>query len=296
MRVCLCVRACVGPRLPLLHMPPTPPHPVCVCVCVCVCVRVCVCPQARFKYPPHWVPLPMLYEAMQYVDPVTQLPRGYLRMSAQPLLASVLFTLDVRSSQWQLASGWLRSTGPQLLSQAAAQSPAPSVESTLDSLLGSLPTVALDTFMMVRQNYITQLGNGNGGNGVTAAASANNSTAMHGANGGNGGAAASTNSTASTMPSVVSHGAGATGAASHGAAGAATHVCGSQTAEQGVIEACQPTGARAQVLHELRMLPLFAVSILRYTHMHTHTHILTHTHELRMLPLFAVTADKQSCG
>jgi len=27
------------------------------------------------RYPPHWVPLPMLYEAMQYVDPVTEQPR-----------------------------------------------------------------------------------------------------------------------------------------------------------------------------------------------------------------------------
>lgn len=33
---------------------------------------------ARFKYPPHWVPVPLLWEAMRHSDPVTGLPRGYL--------------------------------------------------------------------------------------------------------------------------------------------------------------------------------------------------------------------------
>lgn len=33
----------------------------------------------------------MLYEAMQYVDPVTSQPRGFLRMSAHPLQVCVQF-------------------------------------------------------------------------------------------------------------------------------------------------------------------------------------------------------------
>ena len=32
---------------------------------------------ARFKYPPHWVPLPLLWEAMGSVDVATGRPRGY---------------------------------------------------------------------------------------------------------------------------------------------------------------------------------------------------------------------------
>jgi glutathione gamma-glutamylcysteinyltransferase len=32
---------------------------------------------ARFKYPPYWVRIEELFEAMKHVDPVTQLPRGY---------------------------------------------------------------------------------------------------------------------------------------------------------------------------------------------------------------------------
>ena len=47
---------------------------------------------ARFKYPPHWVPLPALYSAMQPADAATARPRGWvaLRRSSRP--ASLLFT------------------------------------------------------------------------------------------------------------------------------------------------------------------------------------------------------------
>jgi glutathione gamma-glutamylcysteinyltransferase len=33
---------------------------------------------ARFKYPPHWVELPVMFEAMRSLDPVTGRPRGWL--------------------------------------------------------------------------------------------------------------------------------------------------------------------------------------------------------------------------
>ena len=39
---------------------------------------------ARFKYPPHWVPLGSLYQAMQRVDPETGKCRGYMLLSALP--------------------------------------------------------------------------------------------------------------------------------------------------------------------------------------------------------------------
>eukprot|EP01032_Pedospumella_encystans_P007655 gene7655-9160_t len=39
---------------------------------------------ARFKYPPHWVPLAALYQAMQRVDPETGKCRGYMLLSALP--------------------------------------------------------------------------------------------------------------------------------------------------------------------------------------------------------------------
>lgn len=47
---------------------------------------------ARFKYPPHWVPVPALHAATRPHDPVTGKPRGWvlLRRSARP--SSLLFT------------------------------------------------------------------------------------------------------------------------------------------------------------------------------------------------------------
>lgn len=33
---------------------------------------------ARFKYPPHWVPVPLLWEAMNTIDEATGLHRGYI--------------------------------------------------------------------------------------------------------------------------------------------------------------------------------------------------------------------------
>ena len=49
---------------------------------------------ARFKYPPHWVPLADLYMAMAPADPATGKPRGYIRLTANPSTKSVMFTLD----------------------------------------------------------------------------------------------------------------------------------------------------------------------------------------------------------
>ncbi|KAL0552773.1 hypothetical protein IC582_011898 [Cucumis melo] len=36
---------------------------------------------ARFKYPPHWVPLSLLWDAMKTIDDATGLPRGYMILS-----------------------------------------------------------------------------------------------------------------------------------------------------------------------------------------------------------------------
>lgn len=43
--------------------------------------RVLILDVARFKYPPHWVPLATLYEAMQEEDSVTRRARGWLVLS-----------------------------------------------------------------------------------------------------------------------------------------------------------------------------------------------------------------------
>ncbi len=64
--------------------------------------------QARFKYPPHWVPLEMLFDAMRHTDAVTGQPRGYMRMSAHNMLDSLLFSLDIKTDGWQGTERFVR--------------------------------------------------------------------------------------------------------------------------------------------------------------------------------------------
>ena len=49
---------------------------------------------ARFKHPPHWAPLPMLWEAMKTLDPETGKPRGYMVLEKAHNLSHRLFTAN----------------------------------------------------------------------------------------------------------------------------------------------------------------------------------------------------------
>ncbi|ELT92982.1 hypothetical protein CAPTEDRAFT_98887, partial [Capitella teleta] len=49
---------------------------------------------ARFKYPPHWVPLPLLFDAMKEIDPETQRPRGYLVLAKASTQPQMMFQLN----------------------------------------------------------------------------------------------------------------------------------------------------------------------------------------------------------
>lgn len=48
---------------------------------------------ARFKYPPHWVPLPLLWRAMQQSDKVTGESRGYVVLTSRSQPSAALFSL-----------------------------------------------------------------------------------------------------------------------------------------------------------------------------------------------------------
>eukprot|EP00898_Chlorokybus_atmophyticus_P001294 jgi/Chlat1/2165/Chrsp17S02739 len=57
---------------------------------------------ARFKYPPHWVPLSMLWESMLRIDPTSEKTRGYMLLrSSQNLKRPVLFTLVCWDPNWK---------------------------------------------------------------------------------------------------------------------------------------------------------------------------------------------------
>lgn len=47
---------------------------------------------ARFKLPPHWVPLSMLWGAMKTIDPETGRPRGFMVLQKSRDISHRLFT------------------------------------------------------------------------------------------------------------------------------------------------------------------------------------------------------------
>jgi glutathione gamma-glutamylcysteinyltransferase len=62
---------------------------------------------ARFKYPPHWVPLPLLWEAMQAIDEATGRPRGYLVFRRGDMGDASVFRVGADAVAWRAASAEL---------------------------------------------------------------------------------------------------------------------------------------------------------------------------------------------
>lgn len=73
---------------------------------------------ARFKYPPHWVPLQLLWEAMNYEDPATGYPRGFMLISKLQRAPSLLYTLSCRHESWVQTAKYLMDDVPLLLKKA----------------------------------------------------------------------------------------------------------------------------------------------------------------------------------
>ncbi|KAK7378489.1 hypothetical protein VNO80_03931 [Phaseolus coccineus] len=70
---------------------------------------------ARFKYPPHWVPLTLLWEAMSTIDQSTGLRRGYMVISRLKRAPSILYTVSCRHEGWSRVAKFLTEDVPQLL-------------------------------------------------------------------------------------------------------------------------------------------------------------------------------------
>ncbi|KAK6259933.1 hypothetical protein SCA6_014407 [Theobroma cacao] len=69
---------------------------------------------ARFKYPPHWVPLSLLWEAMNTVDEATGHRRGFMVISKLHKAASVLYTVSCRHKDWNFVAKYLTEDVPLL--------------------------------------------------------------------------------------------------------------------------------------------------------------------------------------
>ncbi|WOL05169.1 hypothetical protein Cni_G13895 [Canna indica] len=70
---------------------------------------------ARFKYPPHWVPLALLWEAMDTIDEATGHPRGFMLISSCQKAPSFLYTLSCRDESWKSVAKYLFYEVPILL-------------------------------------------------------------------------------------------------------------------------------------------------------------------------------------
>lgn len=61
---------------------------------------------ARFKYPPHWVPLAKLHEAMQAVDSETGRPRGWVALERRAKASALVFSISTKNGVDDLVRAW----------------------------------------------------------------------------------------------------------------------------------------------------------------------------------------------
>ncbi|KAL2508245.1 Glutathione gamma-glutamylcysteinyltransferase 1 [Forsythia ovata] len=91
---------------------------------------------ARFKYPPHWVPLTLLWKAMDSVDEATGLHRGFMLVSRRQRAPSLLYTLSCKHESWVSTAKYLMDDVPVLLSSDNVKD----VKHAISTVFASLPS------------------------------------------------------------------------------------------------------------------------------------------------------------
>ncbi|KAI9119976.1 hypothetical protein K1719_008945 [Acacia pycnantha] len=91
---------------------------------------------ARFKYPPHWVPLTLLWEGMNYVVEDTGLPRGFMLISRPHRDPGMLYTLSCKHESWINIAKFLMDDVPLLLKPEDLKN----VHKVLSVVVNSLPS------------------------------------------------------------------------------------------------------------------------------------------------------------
>ncbi|XP_057480659.1 glutathione gamma-glutamylcysteinyltransferase 1-like isoform X2 [Actinidia eriantha] len=90
---------------------------------------------ARFKYPPHWVPLKLLWEAMDTVDGDSGRPRGFMLISKLHRAPALLYTLSCKHESWISTAKYLVDDVPCLVKSVDVKN----VKDVLSVVLSSLP-------------------------------------------------------------------------------------------------------------------------------------------------------------
>ncbi|GJS54398.1 glutathione gamma-glutamylcysteinyltransferase 1-like protein [Tanacetum coccineum] len=91
---------------------------------------------ARFKYPPHWVPLELLWEAMDTVDDASGFRRGFMLISRLQRPPALLYTLSCKHDSWVNIAKYLVEDVPVLLSSKDVKH----VNDVLSIVINSLPS------------------------------------------------------------------------------------------------------------------------------------------------------------
>ncbi|XP_051143617.1 glutathione gamma-glutamylcysteinyltransferase 1-like isoform X2 [Andrographis paniculata] len=91
---------------------------------------------ARFKYPPHWVPVGLLWEAMNTIDESTGLHRGFMLVSRRESSPGLLYTLSCKHDSWITTAKYLMDEVPVLLSSNNLKD----VNSVFSAVFTSLPS------------------------------------------------------------------------------------------------------------------------------------------------------------
>ncbi|CAN7124302.1 unnamed protein product [Brassica rapa subsp. narinosa] len=91
---------------------------------------------ARFKYPPHWVPLKLLWEAMDSIDQSTGKRRGFMLISRPHREPGLLYTLCCKDESWINIAKYLKEDVPRLVSSQHVDS----VEKIISVVFKSLPS------------------------------------------------------------------------------------------------------------------------------------------------------------
>ena len=86
---------------------------------------------ARFKYPPHWVSLPLLWKAFEPVDPVTNQCRGYILLQKSERLPETFFHVAFDLHQWRSVAPYFAEILPDILRKEQPDSMASFVSTIL---------------------------------------------------------------------------------------------------------------------------------------------------------------------
>ena len=91
---------------------------------------------ARFKYPPHWVSLSLLWDAFRPIDETTGKCRGYVLLSKSDISSQTFYHVAVDRYQWAAIAPYFTDVLPTMLAQEQPNS----LLSMVDVILRHLPS------------------------------------------------------------------------------------------------------------------------------------------------------------